>query len=256
MPMGKKILVIEDDEAIANALGKRLSLAGYEVRLAPDAPQGAKAADDDAPDLIILDLTLPGGGGRSVLTHVKQSPLTKHIPVVVVTGLGRDEAARNVTLSDVQAYFQKPYDGAKLLAEIRRLLAATDPGASTKTILVVDYDTETLHALERQLTEHGYRVVTATDGEAALATVATIRPDLLVTSLILPKLDGRQLCEQLRLDERLHQLPCIIISDMAASTPEHTETAQATRKLAEAEFLRDGDPQALLSKIEELLARR
>ncbi len=79
-------------------------------------------ADQLGPDLIILDLMLPGGGGLGVLVRLKMSVLTNDIPVLVLTGMQDPDYKEKVLEKGVDAYLQKPYDPVELLTEIKRLI--------------------------------------------------------------------------------------------------------------------------------------
>lgn len=116
------ILVVEDEFDLAKTLRKRLTSNGYEVRVAEDAYQGVQAIREEAPDLVILDLMLPCGGGMFVLNSLKSKPLTKFIPVIVMTGMNDDDYKKKIMDLGVDAYMEKPYDPPTLLKTISSLL--------------------------------------------------------------------------------------------------------------------------------------
>ncbi len=117
-----KILVIDDEVDIIKVLKKRLSSAGFDVIIAMDGYQGTEFAYKELPDLIILDLMLPAGGGLSVLKNLKLSVKTNDIPIVVLTAM-RDEKYKNdILTAGIEAYLEKPYDIEKLIIVIKNLL--------------------------------------------------------------------------------------------------------------------------------------
>lgn len=125
--MEKKILVVEDEQDIAIVLSKRLLDAGYKVAAVPDATLAVKECHEFMPDLVILDLLLPGGGGLSVLKNIKLSTKTNLIPVLVLTGSKNEELKQTIQAIGVEAYFEKPYDAHELLKTVARLtLAGSD----------------------------------------------------------------------------------------------------------------------------------
>ena len=84
----KKILVVEDDQALALAYQKKFTQSGYDVKVANDGQSGFSSAAKEKPDIIILDIMLPGGmNGFDVLQQLKLSAATKDIPVIVMTNL-------------------------------------------------------------------------------------------------------------------------------------------------------------------------
>ena len=84
--MAKKVLVIEDDIDAASLLITRLTSSGYEAKAAPDATFATKEIHEFKPDLILLDMMLPAGGGMGVLERMNLSVYTKAIPVIMITG--------------------------------------------------------------------------------------------------------------------------------------------------------------------------
>jgi len=125
-----KILIIEDDLVIANAAAKALSDSGFETIIAQDGYQGTKFVFDKNPDLIILDLTLPAGGGFSVLKNIRLSVKTKHIPIIIFTGTQDEELKKKVLSAGVQAYLEKPVELAKLIDTVRDILEKNKPAAN------------------------------------------------------------------------------------------------------------------------------
>lgn len=122
--VSRKILIIEDDKDIAMMLATVLRLAGYEVRHAPDAVVAITVATNEAPDAILLDLMLPGGGGLKVLERLRSMIPTGLIPVIVVTASGvanKEESLR----AGAQAFLNKPVDPDELLATLTEILGET-----------------------------------------------------------------------------------------------------------------------------------
>jgi DNA-binding response OmpR family regulator len=116
----KKILVVDDEEDVAKVLKVRLKATGYHVVLAFDSVQAFTMANKERPDLIILDIMIPGGGGFVVAERLKQSTATHHIPVIILTGIsGGEERAYKVGAS---GYVMKPYHPEKLLETINNAL--------------------------------------------------------------------------------------------------------------------------------------
>jgi DNA-binding response OmpR family regulator len=118
----KKILVVEDDADTRTGYNIRLKANLYDTFFATDTITSLKMAREHEPDLIILDLGLPGGDGFTVIERLKINPQLAVIPIIVVsarTGLVNQERALK---AGVTAFLQKPVDNAELLAVIRRTL--------------------------------------------------------------------------------------------------------------------------------------
>ncbi len=123
----KTILVIEDDKDIARVLELRLRQEGYSTLSAADGVMAVAAAQKYCPDLIILDLMLPAGGGLKVLERVKILMKTSSIPVIVVSGMLDVEYLKQVNKEGVEAIFNKPYDPKELLSKIKELIGESEP---------------------------------------------------------------------------------------------------------------------------------
>lgn len=120
--VSKTILIIEDEPDLAKVLARRLSSSGYNVIIAQDAYLGVSEAHKSKPDLIILDLMLPGGGGHSVLERLDVSTHTNLIPVIILTGMQDEQYKQKILAHGIAAYFEKPYEYQNLLSEIKKLI--------------------------------------------------------------------------------------------------------------------------------------
>jgi len=115
-----KVLVVDDEQDVAKALKVRLKANGFNVVLASDSIQAFTMANKEKPDLIILDIMLPGGGGFAVAERLNQSQVTHRIPIIFLTGIaGGEERAYTLGAS---GYVMKPYQPDELLETIHRAL--------------------------------------------------------------------------------------------------------------------------------------
>lgn len=117
-----KILIIEDELDTVKVVTKRLTQNGFEVVVALDAYEGVKFAHKEKPDLIILDLMLPAGGGLYFLKNIKMAAGIRFTPVVVLTGIKNEEYKQQILDEGVEAYLEKPYDPDELISTIRGIL--------------------------------------------------------------------------------------------------------------------------------------
>jgi CheY-like chemotaxis protein len=116
-----RILVVDDDSDIREVVGEALSYAGYDVAAARDGREGLALCRSFHPDLILLDLMMPGMSGWEFRSAQRRDPALAHIPVVVVTALGHDPDIQ------VSAVLAKPFRLDDLLAQVRRLAGAATP---------------------------------------------------------------------------------------------------------------------------------
>lgn len=117
-----KVLLIEDDASFRKAVSDVLSLEGYEVRQAPSGKAGILSAQSDPPDLVILDLIMPGMKGLEVCQFLKQDAKTANVPIIILTG--NDKDGQDIACLDMGAddYLIKPVKSERLLAYARALL--------------------------------------------------------------------------------------------------------------------------------------
>ncbi len=125
-----KVLVVEDDPKIVEAIEKTLSLSpGFSTRWVSDPGKALREAVDSKPDLILLDVRMPGGDGRVVLKSLKANAATGTIPVIMLTGMsseGDKVLGLNLGADD---YVVKPFGAMELLARIQAVLRRSGPGA-------------------------------------------------------------------------------------------------------------------------------
>ncbi len=117
-----KILIIEDESDAARVVSKRLKSHGFEVMIAEDAYQGVKMAHENNPDLIVLDLMLPAGGGLSVLKNIRLSSQLQNTPVLVLTASKDEPYKKKIIDEGVDAFMEKPYDADQFIAKVVNLL--------------------------------------------------------------------------------------------------------------------------------------
>ncbi|MCR4341355.1 MAG: response regulator [Gemmatimonadaceae bacterium] len=131
-----KILLVEDNEMNRDMLSRRLVRKGYEVVLACDGQAGVDMAAAEAPDLILMDMSLPALDGWEATRRLKAAPATRHVPVIALTAHAMSGDRDKALEAGCNDYDTKPIDLPRLLGKIESLLgpAATqkDP-APTRT---------------------------------------------------------------------------------------------------------------------------
>jgi DNA-binding response OmpR family regulator len=129
MPTKKKILIVEDDPDVREGMHVRLKANNYETGFAADALTVMNEARRQQPDLIILDLGLPGGDGFVVMERLKRLPALALIPIIVVSARDVHANRKRALEAGAKAFLQKPVDNAVLLAAIRLALGEPEPAA-------------------------------------------------------------------------------------------------------------------------------
>jgi CheY-like chemotaxis protein len=105
----RRVLIVDDEESLRHTVHEALRLSGYEVSEAPDGPDGLDQADRLRPDVILLDIHMPGIDGYTVCRSLKENPATKPIPVVFLTGVTDTSMNRLAYAAGGVACLTKPF---------------------------------------------------------------------------------------------------------------------------------------------------
>ena len=120
--MSKRILVVEDHEENRRILRDLLTSAGYEMIEALTGEDGVRLAESERPDLILMDIQLPGLDGYEATRRIKANPAPRQIPVIVVTSYALSGDDQKAFRAGCDAYVAKPFSPRELLAKIRQHL--------------------------------------------------------------------------------------------------------------------------------------
>jgi two-component system cell cycle response regulator len=233
--MSSRILVVDDIEANVRLLEAKLAAEYYEVITASDGPTALAMAASERPDIILLDVMMPGMDGFETCRRLKEDPETRHVPVVLVTAL--DSRADRVAGLDAGAdeFLTKPIDDVMLFARVRsltRLKAVIDElrqreasgrrmgviagagsrmgGTGGRVLVVDDQERQARRVLEELSVEH--RPFVEADPEKALAS-ARGPVDLVIVNAGAQSFDGLRLAAQIRSDAGSRNVPILAIVD-------------------------------------------
>jgi DNA-binding response OmpR family regulator len=135
MTSPKRILIVEDELEFAQLLKDRLEMGGYRVSIAQDAYAGTQAIIKEDFDLMVLDLTMPAGGGLAVLERMRQFPGKSNIPVVILTGKTIDEEVKaKAEKYHVNTILTKPVESHKFAGIIDKLLKVQEKAEQSTVI--------------------------------------------------------------------------------------------------------------------------
>jgi len=126
-----KILIIEDTENNRVLLTRRLRPRGYDIITAEDAEKGLLLVESERPDLVLMDVGLPGMNGWDATRQLKSNPATKHVPVIALTAHAMDGDREKAIAAGCDEYEIKPIDFNRLFEKIDRLLAQRPQGPPT-----------------------------------------------------------------------------------------------------------------------------
>ena len=117
-----KVLVVEDEEALAKVLKMRLEIEGFEVRTAGDGREALRLIGRQRPDIVVCDLMMPVMDGKAVTRAIKSDAKLKSIPVLILSALKRDKDVNEVMALGADGFAAKPFDSKELTKRIRDLL--------------------------------------------------------------------------------------------------------------------------------------
>lgn len=121
--MAKKILIIEDDKFLRELITQKLIKEGYDIIEAADGEKGIKSVKKEKPDLILLDLILPGIDGFEVLAKIKENPVLSQIPVIILSNLGqKDDIERGLKIGAVDYLIKAHFTPGEIIEKVKTVL--------------------------------------------------------------------------------------------------------------------------------------
>ena len=210
----RRVLIVDDDDDFRALMKVELGHAGYAVLDARDAASAFQIARATRPDVITVDLMMPGMDGWSFIEQLRQEHGLADIPIVVVSGA--PDAKTNARLPIDVSVIAKGDGVDRLLREIGLTLA----GRRGATILVAEDDEDLRGVLAASLTRGGHRVIPVRDGAEALAAIEREQVDLLVLDLLMPNIDGFEVLARLKGSKAASTIPVIVVTGTDRSTTE------------------------------------
>ncbi len=214
--MDKKILIIEDEEIIAQMIQDNMEARGYKVVVAYNGIEGLRKAEAYSPDLIALDIMMSGLDGINVLRRLKKNKKTKDIPVII---LSIAESYREKGLEmGAAAFVKKPFDFSALDEKIRSF-------SDEKKVMVVDDNKDTLKLIKTRLNTMGYEVVCVTDEKSLFDRLGDEKPDVILMDIVLPGKDGLEIIRKLKGSREYSGIPIIAFSGYVSDEVFESEIA-------------------------------
>ncbi|MFN3873383.1 MAG: response regulator [Ignavibacterium sp.] len=225
--VNKPILVIDDDPDVRFTIGQYLTTRGYEVIFAPDAESGIKMAVENKPFAITLDVILPDKDGWSVLKELKENPVTKNIPVILVSFVGDKNIGVGLGAFD---YLVKPITADNLLAAFDKLEASVQK--KIQKIVIVDDDELEFEKFKKEFSFENISIEYIQDSEYAFNKISEVQPDLIIIDLIMPKVDGISLTHKLKSSRSTRNIPIIISTAKDLSDSEKKSLNSVVEQIA------------------------
>ncbi|MCK5784446.1 MAG: response regulator [Desulfobacterales bacterium] len=200
----KTVLIVDDEPDTLTMISSYLSEEGYNIITAASGKEAIRLAQIHRPFAITLDIIMPEMDGWEVLQHLKQNPVTKDIPVIVVSF--SDNKSTGIALGAV-GYISKPVNRNRLTAEIKRI-----GGPSAYSILVAEDNEIERKDITRTIEQEGMQAIAAENGRVCIDMIKETVPDVLVLDLIMPEMDGFEVLEKVRSVPETRNLPVIVVT--------------------------------------------
>ena len=241
--VARRVLIVDDDDDFRAVLKRQLANAGYTVLDARDAASAMHIARTQRPDVITVDLMMPGVDGWSFIDRLRHEPELAAIPIVIVSGVA--DAKTDARLPIDVSVVAKGEGSERLLREIGLALA----GRRGAIVLVAEDDADLRGVLTTSLTRNGHQVIAARDGAEALAAIEHHNVDLLVLDLVMPNIDGFEVLARLKEIKKGVSIPVVVVSGADRSTSE----LQALRLGANVYLTKPIEAAALTAEVTRLL---
>jgi len=202
------VLIVEDEYRAADLIRLQLEKEGCRTVCAPTAEIALNMLHEGCnPDLITLDILLPGMDGWDFLARLKNESVHTHIPVVIISIVADGNKGMSLGASTV---LQKPVSADELA------LALADLGfvqpASAATVLVIDDDPKAVEIISTYLEKAGYTVLRAYGGEEGLQVAQSHQPELIILDLMMPGIGGFEIVDTLKSGPKTAQIPIIVLT--------------------------------------------
>jgi CheY-like chemotaxis protein len=198
------VLVVDDDATARELVERHLKRAGFAVVTASGGKEGLRLVQELRPAAVTLDVIMPDLDGWTVLAAIKGDPALASIPVVLMSMV--DQKNRGYALGAAD-YLVKPVDRGKLIETLTGIC-----GSAAGRALLVDDDEVVRRVVRQVLQPLGWQVSEAENGQVAIKSLGTTRPDVIILDLMMPKMDGFEFLEELRSREDWQDIPVVVIT--------------------------------------------
>ena len=220
----KRIVLVEDERTLANLIDIGLKKEGYDVKIARDGKKGLRLILDEKPDLVLLDLMLPGLKGFDILEKLKEKGILPKLAIVIISNSGEQIEIERAIEMGVRDYLIKVnFNPNEVIDKVKHVLKAEagrgkkkipKKAMQEKRVLLVEDNTILADVLKRKFVEKNYTIFTALNAKIARKQLAEHEVDLILLDLVLPDEHGLSLLRELKGKEEFKEIPVIIVSNL------------------------------------------
>ncbi|MEH2544615.1 HAMP domain-containing protein/CheY-like chemotaxis protein/signal transduction histidine kinase [Bradyrhizobium sp. AZCC 2262] len=220
------LLIVEDDPHYARVLIDLAHDKGFKVLVASRGAEALELAKQFQPSAVSLDVFLPDMLGWTVLSQLKHNPLTRHIPVQIIT---LDEDRQHALARGAFSFVNKPTTTEGVSAALSQIKEYAKP--RRKRLLIVEDDAAEQMSITELLGHDDIEILTADTGAGALSTMRNQPCDCVVLDLRLPDMSGFEVLDRLRKDETLSNVPVVVFTGRELSAEEDAELHTMARSI-------------------------
>lgn len=261
----KHIVLVEDEQTLANLIEIGLKKAGYSVQSASNGKKGLILIEKSKPDLVLLDIMLPGLGGFDILEMLHRERVLPDLPVIIISNSGEPIEIERATKFGVRDYLIKVnFNPNEVIEKVNRLFESEKEKRNRKTrqekahkqkkqVLLVEDDTILADTLERKFIQKNTSVHKAPNAKDARRILQAEPIDIILLDLILPDVDGFKFLEELKAAEHTKDIPVMIISNLGQK-----EEIERGLKAGAIDYIIKADtvPAEIFKKVEAVLTKR
>ena len=238
--MSARILIVDDNPTNMKLAADVLGSAGCAVRKAGDAEEAQVFLANELPDLILMDIALPGMDGLSLTRKLKADERFRRIPIVALTASAMKGDDKKALAAGCQGYITKPIDTRRFAQQVLAFLPFDTPITGSReherampvrntpmTVLVVDDSAGNRKLLRANLEHEGYGVLEAANGREALEVLDRERADAVISDILMPLMDGYRLCREIRASSRPYATLPLVLCTATYDSPRDRELAEA-----------------------------
>jgi response regulator RpfG family c-di-GMP phosphodiesterase len=207
----RRILIVDDSAVFRTSMKKILESKNDEIILAENGQEGLDLALKGKFDIVVSDIDMPKINGIDLCRSLKNTAATQGTPVVMVSTFDSDNDVDKGFEAGAAAYLSK-YEIQSRLRETVDSVLSKSKFKSNRLVMVVDDSKVILRIVEKGLAEAGFKVITAENGKKALDLLGDIQPDLILTDIEMPDINGFEFCETIHKNPELSSLPIVAMS--------------------------------------------